>query len=46
MNGLTIDYIERKMYFTDLDKKSIESADMDGMMFVNDYILLLYVTYL
>ena len=28
--GLTIDYVDRRLYWTDIDKKRIESADMEG----------------
>ena len=29
-NGLTIDYIERRIYWTDLDKRHIQSANLEG----------------
>lgn len=28
--GLTIDYIGRRLYWTDMDNKRIESSDMQG----------------
>ena len=32
-NGLTIDYLERRLYWTSLDTNSIESADLFGTLF-------------
>lgn len=28
--GLTIDYVDRRLYWTDMDNKKIESSDMEG----------------
>lgn len=35
-NGLTIDYLDHRLYWTDLDTYMIESTNMQGWFFTDD----------